>query len=192
MQRDALLGTLARAFGIHTDLAERLRRRQEPPEFQRVIRLVKEQLGEAGEVLKVIEDSPRAMAANRSSFEELRRGGLGWDETVYDGDLEDLRVYLVAPPRMAEFATVAKEMVDADANGDPKARESRRLLRFYEATRERYMATSTRSVRVYAPDGSGHNFPYEHPDFVIETMRRVLADTVSSPVEAAPDPVAVP
>jgi pimeloyl-ACP methyl ester carboxylesterase len=181
MQRAALLGALARAFGIHTDLAERLRRRNEPPEFQRVSRLVKEQLGEAGEVMKAIEDSPRVMAANRSSFAELRRGGLGWDETVYDGDLEDLRVYLVAPPRMAEFATVAKEMVGGDARGDPKARESRRLLRFYEATRERYMSTSTRAVRVYAPDGSGHNFPYEHPDFMVETMRRVLADTASAP-----------
>lgn len=181
MQRAALLGTLARAFGIHADLAERLRRREEPPEFQRVMRLVKEQLGEAGEVMKAIEDSPRVMAANRSSFEELRRGGLGWDETVYDGDLEDLRVYLVAPPRMAEFATIAKEMVGRDAQGDPQAREARRLLRFYEATRERYMATSTRSVRVYAPDGSGHNFPYEHPGFMVETMRRVLVDTVATP-----------
>jgi pimeloyl-ACP methyl ester carboxylesterase len=192
MQRAALLSALARSFGIHADLEERLRRREQPPEFQRVVRLVRERLGEAGEVMKAIEDSPRVMAANRSSFAELRRGGLGWDETVYDGDLEDLPVYLVAPPRMAEFATVAKEMVGTDTKGNPEAREARRLLRFYEATRERYMATSTRSVRVYAPDGSGHNFPYEHPEFMVETMRRVLADVATPPAASAPERVETP
>jgi hypothetical protein len=38
------------------------------------------------------------------------------------------------------------------------------------------MDVSSRSVRVFAPDGSGHNFPFEHPEFMVETMRRVLSD----------------
>ncbi len=83
---------------------------------------------------------------------------------------------------MAEFETVAKAMI-----GGPDEREQRaatRLQRFYTLTRERYMQVSTRAVRVYAPDGSGHNFPYEHPEFVLETMRRVLND-VSTPAPAA-------
>jgi hypothetical protein len=100
---------------------------------------------------------------------------------VYDGDLGDMPVYLVAPPRMAEFETVAKEVLGGKAT--PEQRETIRLQRFYTLTRERYMDVSSRSVRVFAPDGSGHNFPYEHPEFVIDTMRRVLRD-VAAPADA--------
>lgn len=182
MFRQATTGMFLRAFGVDRALAEKLSPREEPPEFQRVLALVEQRLGAAGRALRAVEDTPRVYAASRSSFEELRRGGLGYEETVYDGDLLDLPVYLVAPPRMAEFETVAKEMI-----GEPQSREQReavRLKRFYELTRERYMHTSSRAVRVYAPDGSGHNFPYEHPEFVIDTLRRVLNDV--SPPPAAP------
>ncbi len=182
MFREATLGMFLRAFGLHRETMERINPPNDPPEFKRVDELVKQRLGEAGIALRAVEDSPRAYAASRSSFEELRRGGLGYEETVYDGDLGDQRVYLVAPPRMAEFETVAKAMI-----GGPDEREQRaatRLQRFYTLTRERYMQVSTRAVRVYAPDGSGHNFPYEHPEFVLETMRRVLND-VSTPAPAA-------
>jgi pimeloyl-ACP methyl ester carboxylesterase len=174
MFREATFGVFLRAFGIRRDLAQRLFGEEQPPEFQRVTRLVEQQLGEAGRTLRAVEDVPRVAAASRSSFEELRRGGLGYEETVYDGDLLDLPVYLVAPPRMAEFETVAKEII-----GGPEQRAKRdavRLQRFYTLTRERYMDVSSRSVRVFAPDGSGHNFPFEHPEFMVETMRRVLSD----------------
>lgn len=174
MFRDATAGIFQRAFGLHRATMERISPREDPPEFKRVIALVEERLGEAGLALRAIEDRPRAFAASRSIFEELRRGGLGYEEVVYDGDLGDQRVYLVAPPRMAEFETVAKVMI-----GGPEEREQRdaiRLQRFYTLTRERYMQVSSRAVRVFAPDGSGHNFPYEHPGFVVETIRRVLND----------------
>ena len=184
MFREATIGMFQRAFGVHGDLLQRVFPQQEPPEFARVSRLVEQQLGAAGRTLRAVEDSPRKFAANRSSFEELRRGGLGYEETVYDGDLGDLPVYLVAPPRMAEFETVAKEILGA--NTTPEQREAARLRRFYTLTRERYMHVSSRAVRVYAPDGSGHNFPYEHPQFVVETMRRVLRDVTPAPVSDAP------
>jgi pimeloyl-ACP methyl ester carboxylesterase len=182
MFRQATVGMFQRAFGLHRDLVEKLSPREEPPEFQRVLKLVEERLGDAGRTMRAVEDVPRVYAASRSSFEELRRGGLGYEETVYDGDLLDLPTYLVAPPRMAEFETVAKEMI-----GGPNSREQRdaiRLKRFYELTRERYMHASSRAVRVYAPDGSGHNFPYEHPEFVVETMRRVLNDVAPAAATA--------
>jgi pimeloyl-ACP methyl ester carboxylesterase len=181
MFREATVTMFQRAFGLHRELAERLFPRQEPAEFARISQLVKLRLGDAEKALRAIEDSPRTYAANRSSFEELRRGGLGYEETVYDGDLGDMPVYLVAPPRMAEFETVAKEVLGGKAT--PEQRETIRLQRFYTLTRERYMDVSSRSVRVFAPDGSGHNFPYEHPEFVIDTMRRVLRD-VAAPADA--------
>jgi pimeloyl-ACP methyl ester carboxylesterase len=178
MLRQATFGIVQRSFGLQRATMERIRPRQDPPEFKRVIALVEQRLGEAGVALRAVEDTPRIFAASRSSFEELQRGGLGYEETVYDGDLGDQRVYLVAPPRMAEFETVAKEMIGGPA--EREQRDATRLQRFYTLTRERYMQVSSRAVRVYAPDGSGHNFPYEHPEFVVETMRRVLND-VSTP-----------
>ena len=41
----------------------------------------------------------------------------------------------------------------------------RRLRRFYELTRQRYLAASSRSERIVTPAGTGHNFPYETPGF---------------------------
>jgi hypothetical protein len=86
---------------------------------------------------------------------------------VYDGDLGDMPVLLVAP----------KNDVDADALPEVQtgsAGDAQRTVRRLAATRERYLAISTRSQRVVAPAGSGHNFVYETPDFVIEVMRGVL------------------
>lgn len=179
MFREATVGMFLRAFGLHRETMERLSPPQNPPEFERVIKLVEQRLGDAGKALQAVEDSPRVYAAARSSFEELRRGGLGYEETVYDGDLEGQRVYLVAPPRMAEFETVAKEIIGSPA--ERQQRDAIRLQRFYTLTRERYMQTSSKAVRVYAPDGAGHNFPYEYPEFMVETLRRVLNDVSMPP-----------
>jgi hypothetical protein len=48
------------------------------------------------------------------------------------------------------------------------------MVRFFTATRERYLATSTRSRRIVAPAGSGHNFVYEAPEFTIGVVREAL------------------
>jgi predicted NAD/FAD-binding protein len=48
------------------------------------------------------------------------------------------------------------------------------MFRFFQRSRERYMATSTNSRRVLAPAGASHQFVYEHPDFVIATMREAV------------------
>ena len=48
------------------------------------------------------------------------------------------------------------------------------MFRFFAATRERYLPTSTRARRVVAPKGSGHNFVYEHPDWTIAVMRELI------------------
>jgi hypothetical protein len=43
-----------------------------------------------------------------------------------------------------------------------------------QRTRERYLAVSTRSRRVVAPAGTGHNFPYEAPECVLAVVREAL------------------
>jgi hypothetical protein len=59
------------------------------------------------------------------------------------------------------------------------------MFRFFAATRERYLATSTRSRRVIAPAGSGHNFVYEDPQFTIGVMREAILGAAA----AAPEPL---
>ena len=51
------------------------------------------------------------------------------------------------------------------------------MFHFFAATRERYLATSTRARRVVAPAGSGHNFIYEAPEFTIAVMREAICGT---------------
>jgi hypothetical protein len=108
--------------------------------------------------------------AQASIYRELSPIGAAecaWDTVVYDGDLGDMPVLLVAP----------KNDVDADALPEVQTGsvgDAQRTVRRLAATRERYLAISTRSQRVVAPAGSGHNFVYETPDFVIEVMRGVL------------------
>ena len=52
--------------------------------------------------------------------------------------------------------------------------ERRRVIAFFRDVRERYMASSSRAHRVPTPPGTGHNFPYEAPDFTADAVRAAL------------------
>ena len=56
-----------------------------------------QRLGPRLDVMEAVEDTAAVGVADYSSFGELQRGGLGWENTVYDGELGVLPVYLVAP-----------------------------------------------------------------------------------------------
>ena len=88
---------------------------------------------------------------------------------VYDLDLGDLPVWLVGPQDDTDVDIAI--LPGAQTGG---ADNAQRMFRFFAATRERYLATSTRSRRVVAPKGSGHNFVYEVPDWTIGVMRDVI------------------
>ena len=126
--------------------------------------------------LRAIESGTRARVATASIFAELSPEGMasrGWDTVVYDGDLGDLPLYLVTPGDMGDAEAFFRTMAEAnDAAGEQRFEE--RLRRFYELTRQRYLAASSRSERIVTPAGTGHNFPYETPGFVIDVIRRVL------------------
>lgn len=124
-------------------------------------------------VRQFVENRARNTVAAWSAFEELTPEGLddrAFDTMIFDGELEDMPLYLVAPkdedPSTAPYA----EMVA----GGPGP-EADRFAAFLKSTRERYMAASSASVRVVAPPGTGHNFIYEDPDFVVATMRDIYA-----------------
>lgn len=177
MRSGAVLNALPRLFGIHLDFAERKQRRQAPPAYKRILDLYKERLGEADATMRAVESGTRSACAGASIFAELSASGLAevaWETVVYEGDLGDLPVLLVAPGSMTdeEFEAVA-QMIDQQA-GSGRAVDRDRLRRFYARSRERYLAISSRAQRIYAPAGTGHNFPYETPEFLADVVRSVL------------------
>ncbi|PWB75105.1 MAG: hypothetical protein C3F15_06770 [Holophagae bacterium] len=176
MRSGAVLNALPRLFGIHMDFAERRQRRQASPAYKRILDLYEERLGEAAATMRAVEGGTRSACAGASIFAELSASGLAevaWETVVYEGDLGDLPVLLVAPGAMedGEFDAVVM-MLEKEAGARTVDRE--RLRRFYTRSRERYMTISSRSRRVYAPAGTGHNFPYETPEFLADVVRSVL------------------
>ncbi|GAA2999820.1 hypothetical protein [Kitasatospora sp. NPDC127116] len=45
--------------------------------------------------------------------------------------------------------------------------EAERISGFYLRSRVRYLAASTASRLVHTPEGTGHDFPHEAPEFVV-------------------------
>jgi pimeloyl-ACP methyl ester carboxylesterase len=168
LQRQALLNGLLALFGIYRHRPERAARGN--PEIVELERVVRKALGPAASILRDIETNARAHFAYASVYSEHSPAGLAgsaWQTVVYDGDLGDLPVWVVAPGDHAETASLPTGLA-ADAA------DAARMHRFYRRNRERYLATSTQSHRVDVPAGCGHNFPYEAPEFVIDLVRGVL------------------
>lgn len=129
--------------------------------------------GKATEVELARETHARSSFANGSALKELSAHGLverAWDTVVFDGELGDLPLYLVAPGGEDPTTLPYAESILG------KGPEAERFVRFLQATRERFMQASSNAKRVYAPEGTGHNFPFEAPGFVRETLLRVVRD----------------
>ena len=62
-------------FGLD-ELAERLTREPSNPEYERLDRLIREQLGEAWQAARALERGPRAACASASIFDELKPEGM--------------------------------------------------------------------------------------------------------------------
>ncbi|MGX1543791.1 alpha/beta fold hydrolase [Streptomyces adustus] len=109
--------------------------------------------------------------AAASIFAELSPSGLagvGWETVVYDGDLGDLPVVLVIPRDLIGGEAVL------DRARDPV--EAERIVRFYLRSRVRYLAVSTASRLVHTPDGTGHDFPREAPEFVADVVGELVRE----------------
>lgn len=166
MLRDNLVGGLLRLIGIDIDFEERLARRElgeRADNFKRV-------LGEDYIRMKQVEVRAGVRLAAWSIYHELvpdHLARVAWDTTVYDGDLEGMDVWLVAPGDATEVTT-------SDVFAGQQDREAARMLNFFARTRERYMATSSRSRRIATPPGTTHGFVYERPDFVVDVLRKAV------------------
>jgi len=168
MRTDELKTAFARLLGLPTDFA-RLRLSRDPAHSGASDRL-EARLGADLERMRELEAGAGPHLANYSIYRELSPAGVaacGWETVVYDADLGDLPVFLVAPGTTEEIGSLP-EIRSAQED------EAQRMQRFFARTRERYLATSTRSQRMYAPPGSTHQFVYENPEFVIDTLQLIL------------------
>jgi pimeloyl-ACP methyl ester carboxylesterase len=169
MRRDAWWGGVLQLFGI--DLAARTRKRhQSNPAYAALMHKIEAVLGPEVLAVRGLEARAGNYFAQASIYRELSPEGAAscaWETAVYDGDLGDMRVLLVAPKNDIDVTTL-QETHTSDTT------DERRAIRVLAATRERYLASSTNSQRIVTPAGTGHNFIYEAPDFVIELIRNTL------------------
>ncbi len=171
MRRTAWLGGFAQLFGVNLQKRAEAKARQTPA-YAKAMDAVRQVLGPEVEAARAIEARSAAFFTQASIYRELSPEGVAavaWDTVVYDRDLGDLPVWLVGP----------RDDSDGDIAALPEAQQgsaaqAQRMYRFFAATRERYLATSTCSRRVVAPPGSGHNFVYEIPDWTIAVLRELI------------------
>jgi pimeloyl-ACP methyl ester carboxylesterase len=192
MRRTAWLGGFAQLFGIDLGARHEAKMRATPA-YARVLDATRAVLGPEVAAARAIEKRSGAYFTQASIYRELKPEGVAacaWETVVYDRDLGDLPVWLVGPKSDGD-ADIAL-LPEAQSGG---ADNARRMFRFFAATRERYLAASTRSRRIVAPPGSGHNFVYELPDFTIGVMREAIlgpAHDAASPAADAPTHEAEP
>jgi pimeloyl-ACP methyl ester carboxylesterase len=173
MRRTAWLGGLAQLFGVNLQARHNARMAQVPA-YKQAMEAAQAVLGPEVAAANAVQANAGNYFAQASIYSELSPEGVAavaWDTVVYDRDLGDLPVWLVGP-RDDEDGDIAL-LPEAQTGG---AENARRMFHFFAATRERYLATSTRSRRVVAPKGSGHNFIYEIPDWTIAVMREAICD----------------
>jgi pimeloyl-ACP methyl ester carboxylesterase len=171
MRRTAWLGGFMQLFGLNMALRAEAKARKIPA-YAKVMDAARTVLGPEVEAVRALEFNAAAYFTQSSIYSELSPEGVAavaWDTVVYDRDLGDLPVWLVGPrdDNDSDIALLPEAQQGSDAN-------ARRMFRFFAATRERYLATSTRSRRVVAPAGSGHNFIYEESEWTIGVMRELI------------------
>ena len=150
---------------------------------------------EVGEILskqrRLLADVGEAMAANArraaasfasaSIFQEFSPGivsSAAPDLVVYDGELGDMPVLVVIPDDPADAIIDPLGMEEAAA---------RRARNFFVRMRVRYLDVSSDARLVHTPPGTGHNYPYETPEFVLDVVRQLLAELSGDHADVAGD-----
>ena len=168
MRRDMLGTAILRLFGYRGHLAQRRAARN--PAHAKAFARAAEVNGEAYVINAEVERNSKSELAAYSIFAELSPEGVaacGWQTVVYDGDLGQIPLVLVAPGD-------AREVVAEPEIAGAAQAESERMLRFFALSRERYMAASTNARRIETPEQTTHQFVTEAPDFVVTLMRQLL------------------
>ena len=166
----------AQLFGI--DLMRLAASQEQPEYYAQLEKKIAQTMGpEADAIQKAYAKRPRAQFAAHSIFGELSPAGMasvGYETGFFSGELGDMPLYLFAPKN-----SVGLTEVTAFDNADE--REEARMQMLYATVRERYLDYSDNSIRIVAPEGTGHNFIYEAPDFTIDVLRQIASGTYEEP-----------
>ena len=159
---------LAKLFARWTDPEPALAEME--GEIGRILRLQNEVLADVKAAMDANRRRPATSFAQASIFREL-----GADQVfatapelvVYDGELGDMPVLVVIPD---EDMSQVIDPLGLDERAGARAKN------FFEQARVRYLEVSTNTRLVHTPPGTGHNYPYETPEFVVEVVRGVLGE----------------
>ncbi|MDE2794369.1 MAG: alpha/beta hydrolase [Gemmatimonadota bacterium] len=166
--RDGEREGLAKLFARWTDPEPAMAEAE--GEIGRILRLQNELLADVKPTMDANRRRPATSFAHASIFREFGAGTVTAevpDIVVYDGELGDLPVLVVIPDE------------DPAAIIDPLGLDeaaAARAKNFFKRTRVRYLEVSTDTRLIHTPPGTGHNYPYETPGFVVEVVRGVLAE----------------
>lgn len=166
--RDGEREGLAKLFARWTDPEPAMAEAE--GEIGRILRLQNELLADVKPAMDANRRRPATSFAHASIFREFGAGTVTAevpDIVVYDGELGDLPVLVVIPDE------------DPAAIIDPLGLDeaaAARAKNFFKRTRVRYLEVSTDTRLIHTPPGTGHNYPYETPGFVVEVVRGVLAE----------------
>lgn len=171
MRVTSWLGGFAQLFGINL-LAWHEAKMNLEPAYAQALKATRDVLGPAMVTARALDSRSASFFTAASIYNELRPEGVAavaWDTVVYDRELGDLPVWLVGPKsdNDSDIAILPEAKSGSAAN-------AKRMFNFYAASRERYLAISSRSRRIVAPPGSGHNFVYEHPEWTIGVMSEAI------------------
>jgi pimeloyl-ACP methyl ester carboxylesterase len=139
-------------------------------EMDKLIRIMNERLTDILGQLEAVRSRPDAGWTSASIFSEWFDAKSVSELVVYDGELGNLPVYNVHPADSGPPQAMGKAL-------GISGKELDRFMRFMQHVRNRYMSISTKSVLIHTPAGTGHLFPYETPDSVLEVARRALAES---------------
>ena len=138
-------------------------------ETARVVKSIEDSMADVREQIDAFNLRPASEWVSASLYSEWFDPVSVAEATVYDGELDEIPLTLVHPPDPGD-----PKVVEQQLGASPDAL---RRYRFLQRVRDQYLRTSKRSTLILTAPGTGHNFPYETPDFVVDVVRRVLAES---------------
>lgn len=166
--RDAEQQGLDKIFGGWTN--PELAIAETDTEIGEILRKQRSLLADVGEAMAANARRPATSFATASIFQEFSPdfvSAAAPDLVVYDGELGDLPVLVVIPDEPADAIIEPLGMEETAAG---------RAINFFERVRVRYLQVSSDTRLVHTPPGTGHNYPYETPEFVLDVVRQLLAE----------------
>ncbi len=136
------------------------------------MKLMQDELEDVRPALEAMTMLPKDGRASASIFGEAQ--GASFPFLVIDGELGDIPVFVITPTSSMPEMEDAKQRDMVSRMMGISDQDIGRYVEFMALTRKRYLGISSRSEYITSPEGTGHNFPYERPDFVVEQVHNMI------------------